>query len=387
MGLLALLLCSVFPMLGLFALGPALPRLAAAFPTDQNAQILAQMIGGASGFSFALSSPIVSEMIGRWGHKPVYIASLIGFALLGAVPVLLNSLPMILLTRLLLGVAVAGAMMAGLAGIGTLEPALQPRMYGRTAMFSSVGAMVIFPTVGALSAYGWRLPFLIHLLALAVVPLAMTLPSGRGLAARAKSPAGRGLGVSPMLLVLAAFMGLVMYVGPMFSPFYLHSIGITDARLAALPLSGMSLASLIMTGNFGRLHSRFGAQSLFCATLLVTGLGLLAAGFAATLPAFVVAMFVVACGMAMFAPNLNAHIAATSHNMARGIGWAMSVMFAVQVAFPFLARAISRAVGAAWVFDIFGGVALTVGVGLAFVMLRIPKRPGTARQRANITQL
>ncbi len=375
-GLWALLMSSIFPMLGLFALGPALPQVAAAFADNPNAEVLAQLIGGASGFSFALSSPIIGGIIERWGYRPVYVVSLIGFAALGTVPVLLDSLPMILLTRLLLGVCVAGAMTAGLAGIGTLDAAQRPRMYGRNAMLSSLGAMVIFPAVGALSTIGWRLPFLIHLIALAVVPMAMALPSRPAAAERTHAPAGRGLGVAPVLLVLAAFIGLVMYVGPMFSPFYLQTIGITDPRLAALPLSGMSLGALIMTSNYGRLYARFGAQVLFAATLIVTGMGLLAAGLAPSLPAFIAAMFVVSCGIAMFAPNVSAHIAATSTNMARGIGWAMSAMFAVQVAFPFLARAISRAVGPASVFHIFGGCALVAGIGMV-ALARRRLRPTT----------
>ncbi|WP_169799568.1 MFS transporter [Novosphingobium lentum] len=366
-GLWSLLLSSIFPMLGLFALGPALPRVAAAFSADPNAEVLAQLIGGASGISFALSSPIIGGMIGRWGYKPVYVVSLLAFAAFGTVPALLHSLPLILLTRVLLGVCVAGAFTAGLAGIGTLDATQRPRMYGRNAMLSSVGAMAIFPAVGALSTIGWRLPFLIHLIALAVVPMAMTLPSKPVATAQAHAhahaPTGHGLGVAPVLLVLAAFMGLAMYVGPMFAPFYLKTIGVTDPRLAALPLSGMSLAALIVTGNFGRLYARFGARTLFAATLVLTGLGLLAAGLAPSLPAFAAAMFVVSGGLAMFAPNVSAHIAATSTNFARGIGLAMSAMFAVQVAFPFLARAISQAVGPASVFHIFGGCALVAGIG------------------------
>lgn len=357
-------------MLGLFALGPALPRVAAAFSADPNAEVLAQLIGGASGVSFALSSPIIGGMIGRWGYKPVYLVSLVGFAAFGTLPFVLGSLPMILVTRLILGVCVAGAMTAGLAGIGTLDPDQRPRMYGRNAMISSLGAMVIFPAVGALSTIGWRLPFLIHLVALAVVPMAMTLPNGPAPASRTHAVSRRGLGVAPILLVLAGFMGLVMYVGPMFAPFYLRTIGIADPRLAALPLSGMSLASLIMTGNFGRLFARFGARSLFAAILVLTGLGLLAAGLAPNLPTFMAGMFVVSCGIAMFAPNISAHIAATSTNMAGGIGWAMSAMFAVQVAFPFLARAISQAIGPASVFHIFGGCALVAGLGVLAVARR-----------------
>lgn len=366
-GLWGLLVCSLAPMIGLFGMGPALPAMAAAFPDDPDAVLLAQLIGGASGIAFAVSSPVVGAMIGRVGYKRVYIASLVAFAVAGTVPVLLDSLPLILATRVVLGMAIAGAMTAGLAGLGALPAAVRPRMFGRNAMLTSVGAIVVFPLVGALSEIDWRLPFLIHALALAIVPLAMSLPAARGPApapAFASGPArGQGLGVAPILLAMAGFIGLTMYIGPMFAPFHLRSIGVTDPGLAALPLSAMSLGSLMMTSAYGWLHGRFGAQALFALTLLLTGSGLLVAGLALALPMFIAGMFAVSCGLALFAPNLNSHITAVSTDPARGIGWAMSAMFAVQLAFPFIARLISQASGSAGVFLGFGAGALIAGIG------------------------
>ncbi|MBA4354001.1 MAG: hypothetical protein C0409_04860 [Novosphingobium sp.] len=378
-GLWALLVCALVPMVGLFAMGPALPMVAAAFPGDPNAELLAQLIGGASGIAFALSSPIVGALIERWGYKVVYLVSLVVFSIFGTMPVLLDSLPLILASRVVLGVSVAGAMTAGLAGLGTLPADVRPRMYGRNAMLSSVGAVLVFPAVGALADLGWRLPFFIHALALLIVPMAMTLPPAAtpDKPSEARKSTGQGLGVAPVLLVLAAFVGLMMYVGPMFSPFYLHTIGVTDPSLAALPLSAMSLASLMMTSVYGRLHARFGAQALFALTLLLTGSGLLVAGLAPSLPLFIAAMFAVSCGLAIFTPNLSSHIAATSSNTARGLGWAMSAMFAVQVAFPFIARIISQAMGSAGVFLIFGACALAGGIA-ASVFTRRALRPAAS---------
>lgn len=363
LGLWSLLVCSLFPMVGLFAMGPALPRVAAAFPGNPDAELLTQLIGGASGLTFALSSPIIGSLIGRWGYKSVYLVSLVAFSVFGTLPALLGNLPFILASRAVLGICVAGAMTAGLAGLSTLPAAKRPALYGRNAMLSSVGAILIFPAVGALSAIDWHLPFYIHLLALLAVPAGATLPNNH---VRVQVPAsggaaGHGLGVSPVLLALAAFVGLIMYFGPMFGPFYLHTIGVTDPRLVALPLSGMSFASLLMTSLYGRLHSRLGTRWLFAATLVLAGIGLLAAGVAPSLPAFIAAMFILSCGIAMFTPNLSSHIAETSLNAARGIGWAMSAMFAVQVVFPFLARAISQAIGPAGVFLVFGSCALVAG--------------------------
>ncbi len=139
----------------------------------------------------------------------------------------------------------------------------------------------------------------------------------------------------------------------------------------------MSVASLIMTSNYGRLHARMGAQSLFALTLLLTGGGLLVAGIASSLPLFIAAMFSVACGLAIFTPNLSSHIAATSTNTARGLGLAMSAMFAVQVAFPFIARFISQAIGSAGVFLSFGACALCAGIG-ASALARSSLRPAVA---------
>jgi MFS family permease len=365
-------------MLGLFALGPALPGVAAAFSGDPHSDLIAQLIGGAGGFSFALSSPIIGGMIGRWGYKQVYISSLVAFAIFGTLPVLLDSLPMILMTRIVLGFCTAGAMTAGLAGLATLPTDVRPGIYGRNAMIGSVGAIIIFPAVGAISTLGWRWPFLIHLLALVVAPMALALPkvAKQSFRNRARRPVIGARSVSPLILMLAAFIGLIMYVGPMFSPFYLRSIGVTDPRLAALPLSGMSFAGLFMTMSYSRLHARLGEPMLFAITLLLAGVGLLLAGFALTLPMFFVAMVTVSCGLSVFTPNLISYIAATSASPARDIGWAMSAMFAVQVAFPFLAHAISQAVGPKGVFAIFGIGAVIMGL-VALFLMRATIRPAT----------
>jgi len=390
-GLIALLVCTMFPMLGLFAIGMSLPSVAAAFADQPNADILAQLIGGASGLAFACASPVIGMMIDRFGYRQIYIYSLIGYALFGALPVLLDSLPLIVVTRLFFGVTVAGTITAGMAGLGTLPPEIRSRMFGRNAMMASVGAIVVFPLVGALATYGWRTPFYLYLLSLLLVPLAMTLKpdrprkAGRGNEGAnhagpageqpddqrsAKDAGGSGLGVSPGILMMAAFIGLAMYIGPVFSPFYLTTIGVTDPRLAALPMSAMSIASLLMTANYARLHSKFGTTGLFGATLSLVGLGLIGAGLSPVLPLFIAGMFFVACGLAMFTPNLGTHISGTSSRPARGIGWAMSAMFAVQVAFPFIVNAIEGALGPASVFLLLGGTAVIVALGFIFTAWR-----------------
>jgi len=360
-GLIALLLCSLFPLIGLFAIGIDLPRIADAFKDEPNAQLLAQLIGGGTGLAFALSSPLVGYLIDRFGYRNIYIGSLFIFAAIGVLPAFLDNLPLIVITRFILGVSVAGTITAGMSGLGKLPDNIRARMFGRNAMVSSLGAIICFPLVGRLAALGWRVPFAIHLIALLVIPLALTLPSERRIPQAARPVRARGLGVSTGLLLLAAFVGLTMFFGPSFAPFYLVSIGITDPELASVHLVTMSCCSLIMTTSYGWLHSRFGTTSLFWATLFLVGCGLVSAGFSSALPVFAASMGLVACGLAIFTPNLGSAISASSGgNPGRGIGWAMSAMFAVQVLFPFIAESIRATLGTKWVFLCFGAVSLVL---------------------------
>ena len=380
-GLISLLLCTLFPMLGLFAIGVALPVVAQSFEDQPRAALLSQLIGGVAGLAFAVSSPVIGALIDRFGFKRIYIASLIGFALLGALPALLDSLPLIVVSRLFFGVTVAGALTAGMAGLGTLPAEVRAKMFGRNAVMTSLGAVVTFPLVGALASYDWRYSFLLYLLALLLVPLALTLDPAMEpksvppqITADLTRASDFRLGVSPALLLTAAFIGLVMYVGPVFAPFYVSEIGVSDPRLAALPMSAMSIGSLIMASNYGRLHGKFGTTPLFFLTMALAGSGLVGAGLAGSLPAFIAAMFAVACGLALFTPNLGTYITSTSQRPARGIGWAMSAIFAVQILFPFIAQAIEAALGPAAVFLLLGGVALAAAGAFAIKGLRYRAR-------------
>jgi len=366
-GLLSLLLCGFFPMIGLFAIGVDLPQIAAAFADTPHATLLAQLAIGVTGLSFALSAPLIGRLIERFGYVRVYQLSLAAFASVGVLPMLLDDLLAILVSRGVMGVAVAGSVAAGMSGIGALPEAVRARMFGRNAILVSFGSLVTFPATGALAASGWRMAFLIHLFALIVLALAVRLPR-QSITPRTTTPAaaprGRS-GASPGLIAISAFVGLAMFVGPMFAPFYLASIGITDPKLVALPLGASSMAALLVTSNYARLHARFGTRTIFALILFLIGCGLTAAGASLTLPLFAASMFVASCGTAMFTPNLGSAIsAAATGSPGRGIAMAMSAMFVMQAVLPFLAQGLRALLGPRGIFIGLGGTAILLAIGL-----------------------
>ena len=111
-------------------------------------------------------------------------------------------------------------------------------------------------------------------------------------------------------------------------------------------------------------------------------MGLTIAGLSPNLALFPVGMFTVSCGLAMFTPNLGASLSANSRSPSRGIGWAMSAMFGVQVIFPFMAEQVGAVLGPSGIFLCLGVISLSLAIGFAVVLgrgsdgVRVTPAPG-----------
>lgn len=383
----ALLGCGLFSTIGLFSPGLVLPQIERANATMPHAELLTQLIGAVASFAFAVGAPFAGALIARLGCRRVVAPSLVLFALIGTTPALLDDLWGIVATRVLLGLCLAGIFTGGLAGIGALADAQRAKMFGWFAMVGGAAAIVMFPIVGALGRIDWHLAFTVHLVALAIVPLAWRLPATLGLAASASAaPAAErpgGLMTPAMLglLGLAGFAGMSMFLPPMYVPLYLVSLGTTDPRLLAIPVTLSSIAAVFASACYGYLHGRLGIYGLSAATTVVIGVALLIAGSVTSIPLFTAAIVVQGSLIALIAPNVSATAIAISppaqHSQA--IGLANGVMFGAQLLFPFIASAIRGYAGLVGVFFAFGGVSLAIGLGL-FAYLRTRRaraRPAT----------
>lgn len=364
----ALLAAAFLPVLALYGFGIALPPIAAAFGRDPNAMLLSQLIGSIVGFAFAFGSPVVGGLIDRFGYRSVLIVAAAAFAVAGGIGGLLDSLYAILATRIVLGFTVAGGLIASLAGIGSLASSARVRMYGWQAMAGGLLAIAVYPAVGTMASLGWRWPFALHLAALVIIPLAWTLPRGR-IEKTVTDDAPRRLlaGVSPLLICVAAFMGMAGIVGPIFAPFFLTRIGIADPALQSLPLMAMSTAAIIASAFFGRIHGLLGITGTFAVAICLVGAGLMLCGLTHSLTAFAAALALVGVGSATFSPNVSAAvIAACTGRQGQALGVISAALYGSQAFFPFIANAINGRAGPAAVFAAFGATALAIG--LAFTI-------------------
>jgi MFS family permease len=361
----ALLAGGPLVVVGLFSMGIILPQIAASFAGTSDAKVLTQLIGGATGIGFALSSPYIGRLIEKFGYRRVYLLGLIVFAIAGPLPALLHNIILILVARITLGIAVTATVTAAATGISKL-PALEcARMLGLQALVGSSSGIVLFPIVGALARSGWRLPFLVHLVALVVLPMAARLPEqGHSPVAVERNRDGAGdkrafLG----LILVTAFAGMTMFLGGMYAPFYLNSIGVTDPILISIPYVGTSIASMLAGGVYGKVRAHFDTGRILTGALFLIGLGLLIAGYSTSLPLFTVCLITYSIGQSTFAPNVIAiAIARSKGNPAVAIGVINATLFSGPIFFPFVASFLGRLDGPKGVLLAFGACSLILAM-------------------------
>lgn len=374
LGVVALLACGLFTTIGLFAPGLVLPLMVRDFAGVPNVALLAELIGTVASFAFAVGAPVAGWLIGRFGCRRVMAPALVLFAITGALPALLNDLWLILAARVGVGLALAGVFTGSLSGLGALPAGVRMRMFGWFSVVGGAAAIVMFPAIGAIGAYGWRPAFLVNLVALLAVPLVLVLPRALGVARAGGGAHESGSGSAPLigpamagLLAIAALVGMGMLIGPIYSPLYLSAVGIVDTRLLAIPITLGSIAAVFASALYGRLHDRLGLAGISAMTLLAMGVALVVAGTTAGIIPFTVALIVHSAMTAIMAPNISASAlaAAPPEKASQAIGLANGVMFGAQLAFPFIATWVRGLAGLSGVFLTFGAAMLAAGAMVA----------------------
>ncbi|MET0248214.1 MAG: MFS transporter [Sphingobium sp.] len=375
-GKFALVAAALLAVLGIYSFGLVLPQMAIAFADNPDSALLSQLVATLVGFAFAIGAPISGGLVSRWGYRTVYLWSTAMFVVAGSSVLLLDNIYLILATRVVLGLSIAGAMVASLAGIGTLPETQRTKLFGLQAFAGALLGVASFIVIGALARHGWRAPFALHLIGLVLIPLILTLPRHRGGASKAavtRRPAQRGL--SPAFLLLIAFMGMASILPGTFGPFFMVHLGISDPALMSLPLVGCAGAAMVSGYFYARCVRRTGVPGMFTTALLITGIGLVATAWMRDIAGLTVTMGIVGFGVTFFTPNMNAAAVAGSPDDGAGaIGLANGVLYGSQALFPFVVEGIRGQAGPGAVFTSFGIVAIAIGMLYAVRTIPLPKQ-------------
>src|SRR5690242_5555270 len=160
---LTLMASSMIAIIGTTAIAASLPHMSEAYAAVPNSRFLVNVALTLPALSVALCSPFIGLAIDRWGRKRMFILSMILYGVSGTAGSVLPSLSAILLSRLILGISVAGITTCSTALLADhADERKLGGLMGRQSLFMSLGNVVFVSLGGVLADHHWRLPFLIY---------------------------------------------------------------------------------------------------------------------------------------------------------------------------------------------------------------------------------
>ncbi|MBN2970711.1 MFS transporter [Roseomonas aeriglobus] len=340
---------AVMPVMAIVSLVPVLPMLAREFAGTPGASILVPMMLTVPALCVALFSPIAGWLADRVGRKRILVAALFLYGLIGLLPLTLDRLPLILASRILLGLNEAAIMTVATTMVGDyFEGERRERWVAIQTAVTSLSAIALIAVGGVLGeAFGSRGPFLLYLLALPIGIAAAVLlfePSATTHRQASNPPFPlRAIG-SILAITLAAallFYTLMLQIGAV-----LEAVGVTSPAVIGAVGAAANLGVVLGSLLFRRLPSA--SPKL----LLTIGFALTAAGYIgvgtsmAFWPAAILAV-VASIGGGVLLPTLLAWVLRVLPPFARGRGTGLwtGTFFLGQFIAPVLSLALAGATG------------------------------------------
>ncbi len=331
----ALLLGSgMFAPLAMSALSPVLPKIQQAFGGAGDAAFMTKATVMVVGIAMIIASPLSGMLVRRFGPRKLLAGCYALFAVAGLTGMFLPTLPGIVATRLFVGAAAAVIVALAISLIGTLyEGRARERRIGAIHGLGAALLAMLVPLSGLLGDLGgWRMAFLVHLIALPFLALALISPDlatvHQATSDRTKPPSS----IRPVLgiALVAVLAGSITFSIPVFEPFRLVEIGVRSSAIAGAMFSITVGFSVLSSFAFGELR-RFAPNAvLFLLAFGFWGFGLTIVGFAPTITVIAAGMVMIGLGGGLVGPTIFSLVASLSSDAdrARNTGLVKGVYYA-----------------------------------------------------------
>lgn len=311
----------MFAPLAMSALSPVLPKIKLAFGDMPDAALLAKATVMVVGIAMIVASPATGWLVRRLGPRRLLATCYALFLVAGVGGMALPSMEAIIASRLIVGAAAAVIVAMVISLIGTLYDgrARERRMGAVHGIGAALLAMLV-PMAGWLGDYGgWRLAFLVHLVALPFLILALVSPDLDRAGGSDASPRADGGSLRPILGVAAVALlaGCITFSIPVFEPFRLVDIGVHSSAVAGMMFSITVGFSVLSSLAFGELRRLLSNPLLLCLAFSLWAAGLCIIATAMTIPTIASGMVLVGLGGGLVGPTIFSLVAVLSSDASR----------------------------------------------------------------------
>lgn len=364
---------SCLPILGAVLIAPVLPKMQDHFASVPGAKALVPLALTVPALALALLAPFAGVIVDRVGRKRLLTVATLLYAVFGTAPLWLDSLGGIIASRALVGVTEAAIMTCCTTLIGDYYSGRRRVKYlALQTMCASASATAFFVVGGAAGSAGWRVPFWVYAVSLALAPLmAAALPDPAAVTPDTEVPAGSAAH-RPFpwrqlagICALTFFGAMVFYTVPVEMAYLLDDLGVENSGVIGLATAIASAATVGGAVAFARLGRS--PDPMLPAVLAVCAAGFGVMFLAGNAPLLVAGAVVNCVGTGMLLPALltSAMSRLEFEDRGRGTGLWMAAFFGGEFICPLVLLAAESAVGSlAGAVGVLGLATALVALGL-----------------------
>lgn len=351
-----LLLVSTLTVMAGATISPALPAMRQYFANEPNADYWVRLVLTVPALFIALGAPFAGTIIDKFGRKTLLSIAVFIYGLAGSSGFVLNSLGIILLGRVLLGLSVAGIMTTATTLIADYYVgATRTQFLGLQAAFMGLGGVIFLSLGGFLADINWRMPFLIYLIAWLILPLIVIfLPEPNRATSNTSTqsqiqnePSSFPWGLLILTYGIALFTQIVFYLIPVQLPFYLQKLVNASASQSGMAIALATLFSSISAILYQHIKARLSFISIYTLAFILMGIGYQIISLAQNYGVVLFGLTIAGLGLGLLTPNMNVCLTSVVPSMSRGkvLGGLTTAFFLGQFTSPIISQPLSQAIG------------------------------------------
>jgi len=255
-----------------------------------------------------LTAGLAGALLDRVGRVRMLSVALAIYVAAGTSGIWVGSLPLLLVGRAMLGVAIAGVMTATSTIIGdAFSGTARSRYLGLQSAFMAFGGVVFLTLGGLLASIGWRAPFFVYLLGVPLVPMTVWVLAGAPGTRAARPRQGLRAPIpwrSIALPCATAFGGMALFsLVPVQIPFLLRQTGFGGAALTGVAIATLTLTGGVASLQYRRLATRVSREVIAAMTFGLMALGYFVVAVAPNLAVVVLGLALAGLGTGLIMPN------------------------------------------------------------------------------------
>ncbi|WP_260579442.1 MFS transporter [Vreelandella populi] len=317
-----LLFASTMTVMSGAIIAPALPGISRHF--SEHPQVLIQLILTLPALMITLFSPLMGYLADRFGRKLLLLLMLSIYGLAGGAGFLIDSVELLLASRALMGIAVAGILSISTTLVGDyFEDSERVRFLGLQSSCMALGGVVFINLGGLLSDWSWRGPFLLYLTGVLLLPYAWAMLREPRLPGATHADSAQALarvdywrtGLGYLIAMLSMMM---FYMFPAQLPFLLSEQGEISGMAIGIALSMSALTASIVAFGYGYYKPFFSVMTIYVLGFALAATGFLVVGFTDSYAMAIVGAAISGFGLGAFMPNTTTWLMRITPQRVRG---------------------------------------------------------------------